>query len=343
MAISIVSNGPETQIPMMFEKGWYLMLNMALIAYSATFIIHFNAFINAVKMFYRRSRTWVHQIHLAQATGPVTCHLCRMSDYFWATNCIFKGYYNHVSYFFSVFGMDFLQAFRFHKAIEGLDCRYQKILKWFNLFYFGFCVLLSKLLNGIFDVYMLESFTDVATFCGVAFLTSEFNSILIIDLVSHFSSIPFTFFLIYLHYKQYRRKNPDAKLSLTNPLRFINQIGLDTGIFFIFFGDIIIIIMFGILLFNWNGAWSPEIFYQVRWALHTKCISVMMEYWTEKEDEKKARMIQEGSYTHKDSSNNWNSKDKLSTLCNSQDAQSIDLADKKGRDGNMSQEFIELA
>jgi uncharacterized membrane protein YcgQ (UPF0703/DUF1980 family) len=279
MGISLVSTGEATQMPLEIEIQWYLMLNMAMLIFSATFIIHANCFINALTMYWRHSRKWIHKFHLFQTACAVGCHLCRVSDYFWVTDCYFKGYFNYVSYFIGVFVMDGIQVWKFNHIIIKQAHKFPRITKWFSLLTFGYIGITTKIVLSILIGTIIQSTVGVATFCVANLPQIAFVGVVGSDIVYHIFTLVWSFYLVINQYIGYRNEFPTTKTQLL-PTRFIKQIGLNSEILYLMASDLCIIVFFGLVYFGLTGLVNPEVFMQIKWAIHTKCISQMMQNHT---------------------------------------------------------------
>ncbi|KAK9763590.1 hypothetical protein K7432_009598 [Basidiobolus ranarum] len=84
-----------------FEVEWYLMTNMAMLIFSATLIVHISNAYRSLQLNRQFPSNKYFIFNMLESFAGVSCHLCRISDYFFMTDCHFKGYFNVVFYYIS--------------------------------------------------------------------------------------------------------------------------------------------------------------------------------------------------------------------------------------------------
>ncbi|KAJ1974597.1 hypothetical protein H4R34_004661 [Dimargaris verticillata] len=84
-----------------FDRTWFTLLNLAMIAYASTLMVHISNLLVTTYLYRKRPRLPVFLFTWLQAIGAVSCHLSRMTDYFFTANCHVKGYYNYSCYLVS--------------------------------------------------------------------------------------------------------------------------------------------------------------------------------------------------------------------------------------------------
>ena len=107
------------------EKEWFINFNMAMIIFSATLVIHINCLWNSTILLRKLRSNKIIQFNFIQACFAVSCHLNRITDYFFKTNCQFKGYYNWISYGIAATIMDIISVYRIWKFMKKSTFNYK--------------------------------------------------------------------------------------------------------------------------------------------------------------------------------------------------------------------------
>ncbi|KAJ1968831.1 hypothetical protein H4R35_006315, partial [Dimargaris xerosporica] len=84
-----------------FDRTWFTLLNLAMVAYASTLVVHISNLLVTTYLYHKRPRLPIILFTWLQAIGAVSCHLSRMTDYFFTVNCHVKGYYNYSCYLVS--------------------------------------------------------------------------------------------------------------------------------------------------------------------------------------------------------------------------------------------------
>ncbi|RKP38397.1 hypothetical protein BJ085DRAFT_38908 [Dimargaris cristalligena] len=80
------------------DHQWFTNLNLAMLAYAASLVVHFSNFLVSSALFWKHRHSALFAFLWVHALLAISCHFSRMSDYFFSTNCQFKGYYNYSMY-----------------------------------------------------------------------------------------------------------------------------------------------------------------------------------------------------------------------------------------------------
>ncbi|KAJ9069378.1 hypothetical protein DSO57_1019051 [Entomophthora muscae] len=240
---------------------------MAMVAFSATLIVHINCFVNSCRVVQRGGRyPWLRWWNMFQATCAVSCHLCRISDYFFPTDCNFKGYYNFVSYNTAILSMDGMVAFMAAMILLTTIVYREKAI---ILCCFGAMMAFLTKLHVIVRAFLSVS-NSVGPFslCLTAF---SVPSLFVEAVFSEVGCHVFTLLTNGAIFARYMNQNPSV---LTRDKMFTLNFN-DHGLLYMMFMDLVTIVLYTPVGLG-SGGPNPEVLIQVRWAITSKCFNIAL-------------------------------------------------------------------
>lgn len=250
-----------------FDREWFATFNMAMVAFSATLVVHVNCFANSCRLVHRGGRyRWLRWLNLFQASCAVSCHLCRISDYFFPTDCDFKGFYNFVSYYCAVMSMDAMVAFMAAAILlTTVAHRERGIILCCFVAMVPFLAKLNIIVRAFRNIV-----TSVAPFnlCLSAFaIPTIFSEMMLTEVATH----AFTLLVNGAILARYLNRNP-APFA---PGRLLTLDLQDQGLLFMLFMDIATVCLYTPVGVG-NAGPNPEILVQTRWAIVSKCFNIAL-------------------------------------------------------------------
>ncbi|KAK9709172.1 hypothetical protein K7432_009204 [Basidiobolus ranarum] len=238
-----------------FDTTWYNMMNMAMLIFSATLIVHISNAYRAFRMYTKHPSHHLFIMNVVETFCGVSCHLCRVSDYFFVTDCHFKGYYNGVFYYVStalVTGIYCLRCYR----VSPLKFIYAFIMVGFHVAKFASEVDYSLGLDA-----KVGTFRECATTPGgisfpfLIFTEVYMNAVMLVWWAAA---------IIYL----VRKKSDTLKNLLEGE-----------GAGYTMVSNIVTIVLFTMVIQNVTLNLNPEVLIQTKWAIESKlCVQQMHTY-----------------------------------------------------------------
>ncbi|KAJ1992522.1 hypothetical protein H4R33_000978 [Dimargaris cristalligena] len=94
-----ITNGTDPIVS--YDREWFTTTNMGMIAFAGTLLIHISNAMVSTQLNFKHRAPSMFTAAMFQSVISIGCHLSRVSDYFWETNCNFKPYFNNFCYWFS--------------------------------------------------------------------------------------------------------------------------------------------------------------------------------------------------------------------------------------------------
>jgi len=224
--------------------------------------IYYNCWINSLYLVCEKSLKWLRIWNLTQVSCAVSCHLSRITDYFFSTNCAFKAVYNFLSYYVAILSMDLITVFIIYFSVQILlKYGYKTTIVYFIVI----CglPLFAKFGTISIALFHLKGFTSDFNFCAAKFIDGIFELMMWTEVAAHSFTISFYCYFFYQNIKITTKKIP-----LFEKLR-------KSEFTYVVLMDIITIMLYSPVAVH-NAGPNAEVIVQLRWALVSKCFNLAL-------------------------------------------------------------------
>ncbi|ORX96206.1 hypothetical protein K493DRAFT_301053 [Basidiobolus meristosporus CBS 931.73] len=231
-----------------FDTTWYNTMNMAMLIFSATLIVHISNAYRAFRMYTKHPSNYLFIMNVVETCSGVSCHLCRVSDYFFVTDCHFKGYYNGVFYYIStalVMGIFVIRCYR----VTPLRYVFLFIMVSFHI---------TKLISALMYVFGLDA--KVGTFRECVALPGGISMPFLLETEIYMNAVLFVWWIGVL-----------VRLLSRKSYKFGSLIR-DEGAGYTMLSNLFTITLMTMVVQNTTLGLNPEVLLQTKWAIESKLL-----------------------------------------------------------------------
>ncbi|ORX95619.1 hypothetical protein K493DRAFT_301354 [Basidiobolus meristosporus CBS 931.73] len=142
-----MSSSTDNDSNLRFSGAWFIWINLSLLIFSFTLVVHVRNSFTSLRLLAKIPSDLLFWFGAVQSTAAIFCHISKMTDYFFTTNCSFKSIFNPTFYYISTTA---LAAVLYRRCYFSI--RYGR-----HLFFAGAMVVFGMKLSGL--VVLLSNFS----------------------------------------------------------------------------------------------------------------------------------------------------------------------------------------
>jgi len=254
------------------DTTWFLWFNTVLLAFAMTFIVHFNCLYNAVLLLKRHPKNKLFWMSVIQNMCAVACHISRVTDYFFLTDCHVKPFHNYIQYWISNCIMDLIVLYR---DVHRLEVLFQvpKLVKYSLWVILGILPTLAKSTTMFLTTLSLNGTMGQFAICDLVLNNAYFD-------LAHWSWIIYHSLMFCLHglilLTVYKNIAPLPR----RPISADELTEGDYGTIVLSISDVTAVTFYLLLIYGNFTPGAPDVILQLLWATKSKCTVEMLETYS---------------------------------------------------------------
>ncbi|KAK9722198.1 hypothetical protein K7432_002830 [Basidiobolus ranarum] len=252
-----MESSSSNELTMRFTSAWYIWANLCVLMYSFTLVVHVCNAYTSLRLLSKLPKNFLIQLGSIHATSAIICHISKISDFFFVTNCQLKVILNPSCYYVST---TMLAAVLYRRCYFSLPCGRP-------LFFIGSIIIFGLKLSG--SMLRLITITVVpGVFHECQSTTPPSSSSIFIGIEIAVNAYLIFWWLIILAFRVYRQSRSWQVAICKDGGAYTVTSAVST---IIFYSLLMNGIVFGL---------STDVLFQLQWAIQSMlCTQQLVNYY----------------------------------------------------------------